>query len=1079
VSADILGYEPIDVARLTAEASQLRDRAVLAGDSDMMGQAVASFDAVVTSTPGGSANREVAVANLAATLIAQYETTRMAGSLDRAIRILHEALGKPFVVAARRDDYLSLLGRALLRDAERSGNVTTIRKAVKLRRQALSHTRKQDPAYLERQSGLGDVRAMEFSMTGEVSAIKEAVHLHRSVVKAMSADDPLLAIRLSNLGNDLAWLAMRTGDAGALECAVERQREAVSAIRLDDPNEALILSNIATALLYDFEQNGSLDILDEAIGFQRAASDGTPEQHVEHAARLANLAAMLLSRFERIGDLDLFDEIVQDYRSCVDGTSQQDPRRVNYLFGLASALARRGERTGDLSSLDEAIELLRTVVDLTPDDDPRKPGRLSALAAAESMRFRETPADLSPLDRGISALTTALSLTSAGHQQRGMILSNLGALLHNQFEQTREQATLQEAIDRHRDAIAATPPQHSERGKRLANLVIALTDEARLSGDASSLDEAFSLCEQALDTMTAGDSGRAQTLIALGAAHECRFRLTGDASDLSVGLAAFGEVTGDTTAPARLRIIAGRDGGRLAASVGAVGDALRAFSAAVRLMDEAAWAGIERDDQERLLSQMAGLPMDAAAMAITVGDLELAVELLEQGRGVLLARQLEEPGHHAVLRERAPDLAEQLAEMQSALDQAAASGQISDDGPIYQAAVQSADQRISLARQRDSIMAQIRERADLADIVAARRFAELRATAEHGPVVIVNISSYRCDALVLTTDNVQLVTLPQLSTAEIGERAEALVDAADRASSPEITLTLGWLWDCIVEPVLRALGLTGQAQADGPLPHIWWCPTGVAAFLPLHAAGHYADGSPVGDTAIDLAISSYTPSLRTLLQLRRRDANHGRVESDGFLIVAMPETPGAANLPDAENEASDLRQRVPASTCLSGPAATTIAVTAAMPRHQWAHFSCHGRQDLLAPSHARLVLYDGSLTARQIAALQLSAQSFAFLSACDTYRGGASVPDESITLASALQLAGYQHVVATLWQISEVSAPEISRLVYDLMVKEHDGTIVIDVNIAAEALRAAVLTLRNESAGIPPMYWAAYIHTGP
>jgi tetratricopeptide (TPR) repeat protein len=1044
-----------------------------------MGRAVAVFDAVVNATPDG-ADHEAAVANLAGALITQYEMTRDADLLDRAISILEQALRKPSVVSARRAIYLSLLGRALLRDAVRSGSVATIKKAVKLRRQALDRTPKQDPVYAERLSDLGDVRATEFSMTGDLTAIKEAVLVHGAAVDAMAANDPLLAMRLSNLGNDLAWLAMRTGDAGALQRAVDTQREAGDAISSGDPNKTLILTRLGTALLSDYERNGSSSTLDEAIGFQRAAVDGTPAGHVEYAARLANLASTLLSLYERIGRLDLLAEIIRIYRSCADGTSREDPHQATYLFGLAGALARRGEHTGDLSSFDEAIELLGKVVGLTPDADPHKPGRLSALATAEFLRFRETFDDLSPLDRGIGALRTALSLTPPGHQQRGMILSNLGALLYSRFEQTGEQATLQEAVDRHRDALTATTAVHSERGKRLSNLVIALIASARVSGDATYLDEAFPLCAQALATMPAGDSGRAPTLIALGAAHEHRFRLTGDAEALSAGLAAFSEVTGDTTAPARLRIAAGRDGGRLAASDDATDDALQAFGAAVRLMDEAAWTGIARDDQERLLGQMAGLPMDAAAMAINAGNLELAVELLEQGRGVLLARQLETPGHHAALSKHAPDLAERLAGLQQALDQAAMSDRISDhDKQDRPATIRSADHRVRLAQQRDSIMAQIRDQADLAAIVAPPRFAELRKAAERGPVVIVNISTYRCDALVLTSDSLQLVPLPELSAGEVGDQAEAVISAADRASSSEIASTLGWLWDRITGPVLRALGVAGHASVGLCTPHIWWCPTGIAAFLPLHAAGHYDGGSPAGDTAIDLALSSYTPSLRTLIQLRRRDPHPDPPENNGFLIVAVPDAPGVPKLPDAEKEASDLRRRVPESTYLSGPAATSAAVIAAMPRHPWAHFSCHGSQDLLAPSRGKLVLHNDSLTVRQITALRLTTQTFAFLSACDTYRGGASVPDESITLGSALQLAGYQHVIATLWQISGVTAPDISRLVYDQMIKNDDGTIVINVDNAAEALRTAIRSLRHESPEIPPMYWAAYIHTGP
>jgi CHAT domain-containing protein len=218
--------------------------------------------------------------------------------------------------------------------------------------------------------------------------------------------------------------------------------------------------------------------------------------------------------------------------------------------------------------------------------------------------------------------------------------------------------------------------------------------------------------------------------------------------------------------------------------------------------------------------------------------------------------------------------------------------------------------------------------------------------------------------------------------------------------------------------------------------------------------------------------------LRTLVQLRERNKTPVP-PGHGPLIIAMPQTPGEADLPDAEGEADDLASRFPARQRLDGPAATHAAVTTAMPDHPWAHFSCHGIQDLTAPSRSGLQLQDQRLTIQQISDLELSGAEFAYLSACDTYRGGRRIPDEGITLASALHLAGYQHVIATMWQISGLTAPDIARRVYDQITKNTGGEITIDAGAAAEAVRAAASALREESPTIPPYYLAAYIHTGP
>ena len=135
--------------------------------------------------------------------------------------------------------------------------------------------------------------------------------------------------------------------------------------------------------------------------------------------------------------------------------------------------------------------------------------------------------------------------------------------------------------------------------------------------------------------------------------------------------------------------------------------------------------------------------------------------------------------------------------------------------------------------------------------------------------MIVNVSEYRCDALILSAGQVRAVPLRRLTRQAVAEQVQILLEAADAMKSGEVDDVLEWAWDCVVEPVFADLDLTEPPPA-GQETHLWWCATGLAAFLPLHAAGAHRSSPQTYYSALDLAVSSYTPSLRTLIQLRQR-----------------------------------------------------------------------------------------------------------------------------------------------------------------------------------------------------------------
>jgi tetratricopeptide (TPR) repeat protein len=1083
MSSDMSASRPDDGVPVNRDAwtdagSRLVSRGLAAGDADLVRRAVARFESVLAATPPGDPSHAIASANTANALVIEFELTGRADALDRAIALLDAVEPDSAEFGSREADFFSILGHALLRDAERSGLAAIADRAVAARRRALELTGKQDADYPGRLADLGAVLATRFRVTGHLGTLKEAVRVHEAGTRETSPENASLPGRLSNLGTCLDDLAARTGEDGMLQRAVNVQREAVEAVRPGDPLAPMIMANLGIALMHLYEETGSQDALEEAIALHRAAVAQTPEEHVEHYPRQTNLAVALLSLHERTGDLSVLDEAIDIFRLAVERTPESHANQFRYLHDLASALMRLAERTGDLSGVDEAIGLWRDVVEATPDGHPAKPGRLSALSTTTFVRFQLDPSELSRLDSAIDTLRKALDLIPDGHVQQAMLLTNPGGLLDSRFEHTADEASLEEAISLHRKAVAITPPGHSNCGAHLSNLGIALFHEATVSEDESDVSQAISVLDRALEAIDPDDPGRARTLYALGAAYALAFEL-GDAAALDRGLAALREAAESAVASPTMRIRAGRDRGRLAASRHAPNEALDGFGKAVRLMEEAAWAGTGRTYQQRLLAELNGLPMDAAAMAIEAGCLEEAVEVLEQGRGVLLARQLEAPSLHAQLQSRAPELAEQLAWVQNALDETATDesgvvgGTLGSDARVHRIA----DRRSRLVRRRSEILDQVRSQPGLEDLVKPPRLERLLAAATPGPIVIVNVSQYRCDALIISGDQVRLVPLAALTADEVAEQVQNLLDRTDAVSRAAADDVLKWTWNRIVEPVFTSLGLT-QPAPPGEEPHIWWCATGLSAFLPLHAAGDQRNDHRTQADALDLAISSYTPTLRTLLQLRERQAGQARADSR-LLIVAMPKTPGLNDLESPGREAAYLARRFPSHTLLMGPPATRDAVAHAMPEHRWAHFSCHGSQDLHEPDRGALHLHDGPLTIPQILRLQLPRPALAYLSACDTSRGGTGIPDEAITLAAALQIAGYQHVIATLWQIWGLTATDMAQRIYEQLVSEHDGIIDIDATRAATALRAAARAIRDESPELPAMYWAAHIHTGP
>jgi tetratricopeptide (TPR) repeat protein len=798
----------------------------------------------------------------------------------------------------------------------------------------------------------------------------------------------------------------------------------LAVVPADDPHRPGYRSNLAVALHHRFSTTGEIGDLHLAIEHHRAtlAYDLTP---ADRAGFLTNLGTALDDRFEWSGDSADLTESIRLHREAVDIAPPGHRHRPVYMANLGSALAALFERTRDPATADEAVLWLRRAQELAPDDELQRVRCLSNIGLLLGIRHLAF-GDLADLDAAETALREGIDL-APDHPDRASMLTSLGGLFLQHFQTSSRSAYLDDAVAVYREAVASTPDGHPQRSRYVTALGAAHTLRAELGGpDAADDDrEALARFREAADHLAAAPARRLEAAMAAGT----------------------------VLGPRRPSEAAGF------------------LELAVRLLPQtAASRKLELPDQLYGLGLYAGVAADAAALVLrdparsVAGRREDALRLLEAGRAVLFARALETRDDLTALEETHPDAAARFTALRDVLDR-----------PLEPA------RRRELADRWEALLAEIRSLPGQSSFARPPTPAELLAQTGGGPVVTLNVSPFGSDALLLTREGIAHVGLPGLGHDEVLTHIDAFLAALRRATaSPhrdevgaaqgEIARTLAWLWDNATGPVLSALGLDRPPPPGTPpekWPRVWWAPGGLLGMFPLHAAGRH-DGS--GDAVLDRAVSSYTPTIGALRHARRRALPD---RPGTALIAAMPTTPGVpGRLTFVPAEAALVARSLPGS--IAPPDPTTGDVLGLLPRHAVAHFACHGVSDPADPSRSRLLLHDHAdrpLTVASLASVRLDHAHLAYLSACATARSDdTDLGDESIHLASAFQLAGYPHVVGTLWPVDDRAATRTAHMFYDTYAR-------LGPAHAAAALHRAVHTLRAEIPSRPSL-WAAHVHAG-
>jgi tetratricopeptide (TPR) repeat protein len=1039
---------PLLAEEISSAVSRLFEQAFLSTDLRLISVTIDVMRRFLLGAAAENPNRPAVLCNLGSLLHQRSDLTGEMADLDDAAAAGREAVARVAEGTLDRARYASNLGGILSARSRRTGALADADEAVALLELAVTAFPADLPDRVQALASLADARLARFERTGALADLDEAIAKGSEALNAAAGEQPLLrASMLGILGYALLDRFDRTGTLADLDQAVQVAREAVGLAPADGADGLGVRMSLGIALRKRAEHTGSLADLDEAVRISREALATIPANHGSRGAVLTLLSNALNSRFDQTGSQSDLDQAVQASREALAAVSPDGPAWAMYASNLGQKLRSLFERTGAPADLDEAVQVGREAVEAAPD--------------------------------------------------QAMYASNLGAALYSRFKLAGAQEDLDEALQMARQAEATAPAGHADRPMFGANLAGILEARFHLLGAQADLDAAVRSGREAVSAAPADDPSRAGYASNLGNILRLRYERTGDPADLDQAVAAYTDASEVQAGPPSVRAWAARGAGTLAAS-SRPALAAKLLGRAVRMLPEVAPRQMARGDQQYALGGLSGVAADAAALALSdpstppEGRAAVALRLLEMGRAVLLSQALEVRSDLADLTHRHPDLAARFIRLRDQLDNDLPHG--SDDSDPDRLG----HERRRLASQLRALQEQIRTQDGFASFGLPPSEDELLRQARQGPVVVFNVSSYRSDALLVTAGKITSLALPDLREDAVYDqvrtfhRALAIatfgITLAERTSAQQqLNQTLRWLWDTSAGPVLDALGLSTQHSPESPWPRVWWAPGGLMGLLPIHAAGYHADraDAPGRRTVMDRVISSYTPTI-TALRYARRSAP---TASSPVLIVAMPTTPGLRDqgrLPFVRREAELLARQLPDSVTIIEPdplaairadAVPTLAnILAQLTACPVAHFACHGLNDAADPSRSRLLLHDhdsAPFTVAALAPVRLDHAQLAYLSACQTaISADTRLIDESIHLASAFQLAGYRHVIGTLWPIGD------SDITVRIAEAFYAGlTPSLDVSRAARSLHHAVRDVRDDYPQTPAL-WAAHIHTG-
>ncbi|RBR20339.1 uncharacterized protein FIESC28_05303 [Fusarium coffeatum] len=937
-----------------------------------------------------------------------------------------------------------------------------------------------------------------------VEDLERSVELRRQALSAID-DDPegdksatvkseqefAKSARQWKLAITVDELFVERRDVRDLQEAIDMTRQSVAAIGEDDP-EWLVRTRFLFLRLHAlYLETGEIQDLEESITFGTDFLEKAGPDHADWSTQLNNVSAALTALYERTASSVYLDEAIRYGRESLEVASKDEPGLGLALSNMTTALSLRSRLSGSLEDLDEAIYYARLSVEATPEDEPTRHIQFNNLASVLLKKYTRSYGDVAMLNETIEMSRKAVAGVPEDHPDFNTYRKRLASALDYRHTALRSAQDMEESIKISREVAKAAVDEYTGRTFATTTLAALLRKQINSGeGSVNDVDEAIELTQKALSLTPEDSPTRTQHWSTIGNLFISRYTLLRIEEDMEQAAENFRLAVAHPAGEPLRRIAAATEIVPLCPKYKQAYDIGRTALDMVPIL--AAVRSLETADRQYRLTHAAGLAANTAGAALRIGKQSSeALTILEQGRGLLASSLDEIRTDIRELRDMFHDLAEEFVRLRNELDSSTGSTATEEDPSTH--GVQGRRRR-DAGRAYDELLAQIQEKPGFEDFLGPLTTNQMLSSAEYGPVVVLNSSWMGVDAIIIQEDQLTSLVFPAVKDFQtlqfMPEHEYGSVEA------------LRILWNAFISGILDHLGFT-ETPADGQdWPHVWWIPTGPLSILPIHAAGLHLERS--GKTVMDRVISSYAPSVKALAHGRRRQ--NTRSCSTQALLVAMERTQNQTPLPKAKEEV-DLVSKICESMSVTPVIAGSDKKEALehLRSSKIFHFAGHGYTNRSNPSKSHLCFSNASdpLTVANLLELNLHEESpfLAYLSACSTGRvQDEQFIDESIHLISACQLAGFRHIIGTLWKVQDEHCVDVARITYETIIEGDmsDDSVCRGLHRATRAMRDVWLdgmqeadnsTQRGEDRGArdiiaceddqaAPAYWVPYIHLG-